>query len=109
MATTDAVRRAADPAHPAAPPVTDLLGIGARRRRFALWTGALLVLLVGSTLLGVAWGSVRLAPGVVAGVLADRAGWPAEVTWPPSAGPTVGQGRAPRVRLRGAGGARPAR
>ncbi len=99
MATTDAVRRAADPAHPAAPPVTDLLGIGARRRRFALWTGALLVLLVGSTLLGVAWGSVRLAPGVVAGVLADRAGLPVEVTWAPSSDAIVWQVRLPRVLL----------
>lgn len=81
------------------PPPTDVLGLGARRRRAFAWLLGLAVLLVASVVVAVAAGSVGIAPSVVAGILADRAGLPVTVTWAPSVDAIVWQVRFPRVLL----------
>lgn len=78
----------------------DLLGVGARRRRTALWLLALTCALVVTVVIAVGSGAVAVAPATVARAAAHHLlGWPAEMTWSPAQDAIVWQVRLPRVLL----------
>lgn len=78
----------------------DDLGRGRRRRRTAVWIGALGALLVVTLPLAVGMGPVSVAPGTVARIVGHHAfGWPGERSWTGAEDAIVALVRAPRVLL----------
>ncbi|GAA3388642.1 FecCD family ABC transporter permease [Cryptosporangium minutisporangium] len=83
---------------PAAP--VDALGLGARRRRTALWLAALIVGLVATVIAGVGFGAVGINPATVARIIGHHlVGWPGEATWDLAQDAIVWDVRLPRVLL----------
>lgn len=95
--TSTAARLPADPPRIRPP---DSLDSGHRNRRASLWTCGLALALVVSVVCVIFLGPVPLSPRLVVQIIGHHlAGFPAEVTWRPSADAIVWQVRLPRVLL----------
>ncbi|WP_250031240.1 FecCD family ABC transporter permease [Paractinoplanes maris] len=79
--------------------MVDILGIGAQRRRTALWLVALTAGLLGTGVFAVGTGAIAIPPATVARIIAHQLSGLGEVTWAPPHEAIVWSVRLPRVLL----------
>jgi iron complex transport system permease protein len=77
----------------------DVLGLGAQRRRTALWLVALTTGLIGTGVIAVGTGAIAIGPATVARILGHQLFGVGAVTWTPPQEAIVWQVRLPRVLL----------